>query len=647
MTTAIRLLIVARSELDAIEIQRTLQAADLDIEAKWVSTEAELSEALRLSTWSVVLTGDSLPDLDVFGVLRLVREAQPDLPFIIVSGAVGEEVAAAAVEAGADDFVLKKDLTRLAPAVRRGLHEAETRRELRQSELDHYECEARFRSIIENVSDVILILDVMGRVHFQSPSVERVLGHRFESNLLDHIHPLDQDGVRAALNSQSATPRPCMFCECRLRHKDQSWRTFDAVFTDASQDRAIRGVICNLRDITERKQLEFDLFRADRLESLGNLAGGIAHDLNNLLTPIVMASEILVDVTSGAHKDLLDGIQTSAMRATDLVRQLLSFAQGVKGVPKVFDAGELVRDLDRMLRFSLPKTIERQISASEGLWPLTGNATQILQVLVNLCVNARDVMPQGGRLTVTAENVTLNEDDLKQDPQATAGSFVEFRVTDTGTGIASGDQAHVFEPFYTTKGPGLGTGLGLSTTSRIVQGHGGLIRIASELGRGTRFSVYLPASVTPTTTSDLDKEIPRGDGEFVMVVVNEVSIREIARETLEVYGYDVVAVGDGAEALAFQAQSLRTIDLAIVDVVTPLMDGPATILALREADPAIRIVLHGGRIAASRHAFTADIDGILEKPHTAEQLLRIVAVVLARDRVTTGAKASDAIVTHH
>ncbi len=391
-----------------------------------------------------------------------------------------------------------------------------------------------------------------------------------------------------------------------------------------------------IRDITDKKRLESQLLRSQRMESIGTLAGGIAHDLNNVLSPILTAAELLQMRTNDQSDDstsrLLNIIQTNALRGAEMIRQVLSFARGVEGDYSQLQPNHLIREIVKILSDIFPKNIELSFSINPHLWYVNGDATQLHQVLMNLCVNARDAMPDGGKLRIEAENVEVDDHYARMNVDARAGRYVRLLVQDNGSGIPADILDKIFDPFFTTKKPGQGTGLGLSTVAGILRSHGGFVNVYSELEKGTHFTIYLPASqdqqnaVPPVTRVDL----PEGNGETILVVDDEESIREVARETLETFGYRVITANDGTEALALFATQRQEIRLVITDMMMPFMDGPATIRALRKLDPEVRIIATSGLKASTRQDEISQlgINSFLSKPYTAETLIRTIALVL-------------------
>ena len=334
-------------------------------------------------------------------------------------------------------------------------------------------------------------------------------------------------------------------------------------------------------DITERKRLEQQFLRAQRLESIGTLAGGIAHDLNNVLSPIMLSIDLL-RMTCGDDRaqDILSTIGTSARRGADMVKQILSFARGVDGERSMVSVAEIVKDMQNLVQDTFPKNIRFHADVEAATLQFLGDHTQVHQVLLNLCVNARDAMPAGGTLTVSARTAIIDANYASMSPDAKAGTYVAIKVEDTGTGIPPEVVDKIFDPFFTTKDMGKGTGLGLSTVLAIVKSHGGFLTVQSEPGRGTTFTACFPSVQSPCDMpTELQEEAmhPRGNDELVLIVDDEETVLTIARQTLEAYGYQVVTAADGAEAVAIYAQRHQEIDAVLVDMMMPVMDGPATI----------------------------------------------------------------------
>jgi PAS domain S-box-containing protein len=385
-------------------------------------------------------------------------------------------------------------------------------------------------------------------------------------------------------------------------------------------------------DLTERKKLEQQFLRAQRMESIGTLAGGIAHDLNNVLGPIMMSIDLLrMKFTDPASRELLGMINSSAQHGADMVRQVLSFARGVTGRRMELQVKHLIKDIAKIATDTFLKSIVVRAGIPEGLWTLVGDPTQLHQVLLNLCVNARDAMPNGGTLTLAAENLALDARSAGVHPEAQPGQYVLLTVQDSGNGMSPEVVERIFDPFFTTKEVGKGTGLGLSTTLGIVKSHGGFVRVCSEPGTGTTFRVYLPAhSEFSRGDAELEPELPRGRGEVILVVDDEMVVREITRQTLESFGYRVLLARDGAEAVNVYTEFRAEIAVVLTDMMMPVMDGAATIEVLRQLNPEVCIVAASGLSTQGRVAHAAKLGAkhFLTKPFTTETLLKTLEEVL-------------------
>lgn len=389
-------------------------------------------------------------------------------------------------------------------------------------------------------------------------------------------------------------------------------------------------------DTTERKKLVSQFLRAQRMESIGTLAGGIAHDLNNMLTPILGSVALLrMTSTDPDAEEMLADMEAAAKRAAELIRQILTFARGGDVGDGSVDAAAAIRDIGRFVRDTFPKQITFRHSLPDDLWRVAGDPTQIHQVMMNLCVNARDAMPEGGELHIAAQNLSLDDNYAAMTGVASAGPHVVIEVSDTGAGMSPETVRQVFDPFFTTKSVGEGTGLGLSTVESIVRRAGGVVTVYSEVGRGTTFKLYLPAREGEASAT---REVPsgalrRGAGELILVVDDEPSIRAIAAQTLEAFGYRVMTAIDGADAVATFAQHGEEVAVVLTDVMMPIMDGPAAIRALRRMRPDVRIVAASGLNANGgvARAAGAGADFFLPKPYTAEALLDIIWRVLQDD----------------
>lgn len=390
------------------------------------------------------------------------------------------------------------------------------------------------------------------------------------------------------------------------------------------------------RSALREKEMEARFLRMQRMESIGALVSGIAHDLNNALVPILMGCGFLrSEPLNDEAQQILTTMETSARRGADMLRHVLAFARGVESKKSPVQFKLLLREMEKIARDAFPKSIRTRAEYGNDLWPVSGFATQLYQVLMNLCINARDAMPNGGQLTLRAENVQLDQNAGKLHPDARAGAFLLLSISDTGEGMPPDIIEKIFQPFFTTKELRGGTGLGLSTSLDIIKVHGGFITVKSQIGQGSQFSIYLPALTGPIVSEsepELSK-LPSGNGEVILLVDDEVSICEITKAALENYGYRVLVANSGPEAVTICAEKRGQIKLAITDTAMPFMDGHATSIALKKIDPALKIIMaSGGAPDKNENEVPRDVEiaAFAPKPYTVEKLLTVVHEVLQR-----------------
>ena len=393
-------------------------------------------------------------------------------------------------------------------------------------------------------------------------------------------------------------------------------------------------IVAAARDITEKKQLEAKYLRAQRLESIGRLAGGIAHDLNNVLSPILLSIQLLREKLADANsQEILNLMEKSAKRGSTMIRQVLTFARGAKGERIAVRFRELIDDIVKIGKETFPRSVQIKVSIEEDLWPAIGDATQLHQVLMNLCVNACDAMPEGGVLELRAENCRLDEKQARGYPDARPGSFVVISVRDTGAGIASEMLDKIFEPFFTTKSFGKGTGLGLATALGIIRGHEGFVSVETQLAKGSCFKVFLPSGCDGGTEprDNAPSAAHRGKSQLVMVVDDEKAIRLVTQAVLTANGYDVLTANDGAEAVALYKDRQHQIQAIIMDMSMPFMDGSTAIKAIRRINPDIPILAVSGLVDSDQlPAMTGQTRlPLLGKPFSPDQLLQALSAVMA------------------
>ncbi len=495
----------------------------------------------------------------------------------------------------------------------------------------------RFKLAARAVSDVIWDWDLATDDLWWSDGFMTTFGYAASeispnvSSWHSRIHPDDlsrvDDGMQQAIN----TGADSWAAEYRFRCKDDSY-AFVQDNAYIQRDATGKGVrmVGGMRDLTVQKNMAAQHLRAQRMESIGTLAGGIAHDLNNVLAPIMMSIELLkLDSSNDPDRNaILETIDTSCRRGADLVRQVLTFARGLDGQKIAIQLRPLVSELEAIINKIFPRNIKIVSQVPNNLWPITGDPTQLHQVLLNLAVNARDAMPLGGTLTVAVANATLEARYVGSSRETRAGRYVVLNVSDTGVGIPPAIREHIFEPFFTTKDVGKGTGFGLATVDTVVKSHGGFLEVESEVGQGTTFKVYLPADPTlrAGTTPPFLADLPRGQNELVLVVDDEFSIRDITQRTLEAFGYRVITASNGVEAVDLYRERPQEIAVVLTDMMMPLMDGAATVKALNLVNPSAKIIVVSGLDISG--AFKTSVAAFLSKPYTAQILLRLVREVL-------------------
>lgn len=502
---------------------------------------------------------------------------------------------------------------------------------------DRKQAEQKIReqaALLDIATDAIVVRNLLDEILFWNRGAERLYGWSVEEALGKNANELLYKKIPPQLGEVLKT-----VVEQGEWHGELHQVTKDGVDIIVEgrwtlvRDQAgnAKSILVVNTNITEKKQLEAQFLRAQRLESLGTLASGIAHDLNNILTPILTSSQLLVLKLSNLdakNQQLLKIIESNSKRCADLVKQILTFARGSEGKRLPVEIEHLLSEIQHITKSTFSKSIIINTNLPiTNLWTVLADSTQMHQVLMNLCVNARDAMPNGGTLHLTAENVVIDDTYAKMHFDAQVGQYVAITISDTGMGIPPHLLDRIFEPFFTTKEQGKGTGLGLSTVIGIVKNHGGFVKVSSEIGKGTQFQVYLPAGFHNTSQQTETLELHNGKGETILVVDDESAILEIIKTSLEEYNYRVFTASNGIEAIALYSQHQDEISIALLDMMMPSMDGLTTIRVLQQMNPQVKIIVMSGIAATSQLTEVAGVNIFLNKPYTIKELLQAIEQV--------------------
>ena len=741
-------LIVEDNPLDAELVLRELHHAGFEPQWQRVDTEEAYLKHLH-GGLDLVLSDYEMPQFNGLQALELLKQSGLEVPFILVSGTIGEDTAVAAMKLGASDYLLKDRLARLGPSVAHALAESRLYRERKQTEKElrlfrtlmdesndtleivdpetgrildvngkgpaklgytraeylslrvfdldptiekpqwpqlvaHIKktgslaseglhrrkdgttfpievnakwvrhdrdyivsvvrdislrkqaesalraSEERFRQLAENIQEVFWITDpAKNQMLYVSPKYEQIWGRTCASLYADPdawhkaIHPEDRSRVVQAATTRQTTGSYDEEYRIVLPDGSSRWirdRAYPVLNTHGILERLV-GVA---EDITERKNLHEQVLRAQRLEAIGTLAGGLAHDLNNVLSPILISVPLLREhIQNQEALQTLHTIETNVLRGTNIISRVLGFARGTPGKRAPVDLKKLVMEIDGITFETFPKSIRVGTFITDDLWPVLGDTTQLHQALLNLAVNARDAMPNGGQLNITLRNLVLGEHHPAIAAGLKSGPHVTMEVSDTGTGIPRAIRNKIFDPFFTTKDIGKGSGLGLASTLAIVKGHRGHIQVDSEPNQGTVFTIYLPAQPEATleATHPPGELIP-GHGELVLIIDDEEPIRTVAKKMLERFGYRTLLAENGAKGIALYAENKTDVAAVITDMMMPGMDGVATIRALRQINPTVKIIAASGLEISVTHV------RVLPKPFSAEALLRTLHELL-------------------
>jgi two-component system, cell cycle sensor histidine kinase and response regulator CckA len=623
--TVIRVLLIDDDEDDYILTRNwfgEFQSAGCDLD--WVDNYTDAKDAIAHQNHDIYLVDYRL---GIHNGLELLREAITNgcySPFILLTGQGDREIDLEAMKAGAADYLEKSQLTAplLERSIRYAIERKQTEQKIRQQ-----------AALLDVATDAIFVRDLENQILFWNKASEHLyrckkeeaIGkkaqHLWHEDNLSHL----QEALQILIKNGSWEGELHQRTKCGQAITVESRWTLVQEFGDSPQ-----SILVVNTDITEKKQLEAQFLRAQRLESIGTLASGIAHDLNNVLAPILMTAQLLEShVHDERSRRLLPILITNAKRGANLVKQVLSFTRGIQGERTILQLKHLIIEIQQIIKETFPKSIEISTQVPQNLGTISGDATQLHQVLMNLCVNARDAMPNGGKLKISAENFLVDENYVKMNLDAMVGPYIVINVADTGIGIQPEILERIFEPFFTTKELSKGTGLGLSTVLGIVKSHGGFINVYSKEGKGSQFKIYLPAQEAAESIEEIGQELPQGNGELILVVDDEAAIRDITKTSLESHNYQAITASDGIEAIALYAEHREQISLVLTDMLMPSMDGITTIRTLQKINPDVKIIAVSGLSNSDKvdTAYEIGIKAFLSKPYTTNQLLQTINTI--------------------
>lgn len=635
----LRVLLVEDNQADARLVEEMLKDPPGAVSLVHASRLRHAVGHLEREDFSAVLLDLSLPDSAGHDTFIATRKAAARAPIIVLTGLLDEDMGVRAVRDGAQDYLIKGqvDGPLLYHSIRYAVERHRVENELRTSE-------ARYRSLIEGSIQGILI-HIDGIVRLANPalarllkveSAERLIGESIWTYIDPEDRPMVERFIRARMEGGSAPDR----YELRVRPVGGETIWLDCIASHIAWGQE-QAMLATVIDITERKQAEEalrrseELFRqAQRMEAVGRLAGGIAHDFNNLLTAIIGYTELVLNDVGPAHPLSSDirAIQNAGHSAARLTRQLLAFSRRQILQPRVLDLNQVIVRVDSLLKRLIGEDVSLKTNLTPGLRSVNADPGQMEQVVMNLAVNARDAMPEGGLLTIETANVELDEAYCATHPGSSPGPHVLLAVSDTGAGMTEETQRRLFEPFYTTKEPGKGTGLGLATVYGIVKQSQGSIWVYSELNHGSTFKIYLPAGEGGEIVEAAEAIPSRGlnGTETVLVVEDQAEVRAIIRTTLSRYGYDVLEATNGPEALSLSRERTGEIHLLFTDVVMPGLSGRRLAQILSSERPGLRVVYTSGYTddAIVRHGVLERGLAFLQKPYASMALLRKIREVL-------------------
>jgi PAS domain S-box-containing protein len=632
----LRVLILEDNSRDAELLAATLRRAGYSLNVEVTDSREQFRQRLEQGDLDVILADYNLRTWTAVDALEVLKKSAKDVPFLVVTGSVGDEAAVECIKQGAADYVLKDRLQRLPVVVETALREKAHREEALRLQEDIRRAKKEWEVTFDTVPDAVLLVDKQFRIQRANRAAAALLGLEPAQLIGQRCH----EAVHGLAEPLAGCPYQRMLASGREERGDieepRLGKIFDVTATPLRDSQGVlRGCVHVSRDVTRRKQLEEQLRQAQKMEAIGRLAGGVAHDFNNLLTIIAGYGQILLDRLG--PDDHLRGhvreIEKAANRAASLTRQLLAFGRRQMLSLQVLDLNAVVANMDRMLRRLIGEDIDLVTVCGEGLGRVKADLGQLEQVILNLALNARDAMPRGGKLTLETANAVLDETYARTHMDVTPGHYVMLAVSDSGCGMDAETKAHIFEPFFTTKEQGKGTGLGLATVYGIVKQSGGCIWVYSEPGRSTTFKIYLPR-VDGDTEEAVEREkeptVTVQGSETILLVEDEAEVRSLVRGVLESKGYTVLEARDGALALQIAEQHQGPIHLLLTDAVMPEMSGRELAEHLETVHRETKVLYMSGYTdnAIVHHGALEPGTAFLQKPFAPDALARKVREVL-------------------
>jgi PAS domain S-box-containing protein len=625
---------------DAELVKTTLAAAGIECEIVLAVDRDQFVAALEGGCFDLIISDYSLPSFDGMTALALTREKDPDIPFIFLSGQMGEERAIDSLKTGATDYVLKTRLSRLAPAVRRALEEHHERLAHLQTEKALVESEEKMRIIADTAIDALISMDNDGTISFWNKAAERIFGYTSQEALGADLHKLlaprryHADANRNLAIFQNTGTGPAIGKTLELTAVRKDGTEFPVELSLATMN--IKGKWCALgvlRDISDRKALESQLLQSQKLEAIGQLAGGVAHDFNNILTGIIGFTTLAMMKMDKDDPlmEYLDHVIIAANRAADLTKSMLIFSRKQAINPQPVNLNQIISKIEKFLKRIIGEDIELELSMEQEVLTINADSGQIEQVLMNLAANARDAMPKGGLMSIGSGKVEIDHNFMASNGYSEPGTYAVLSFSDSGEGMDETVCKKLFEPFFTTKEVGKGTGLGLSIVYGIVKQHKGFINVYSQPGIGTTFKIYLPLTQAVIEESpELKEGVIKGGKETILVADDDALFLDLAERAFSMFGYTVISAVNGSEALAAFKENRGKINLVILDIIMPKMNGKEAFDEMRKIDPDLKGIFVSGYtrdIIINKGLIDQSLN-FLSKPVNPKELLTKVREVL-------------------